>query len=243
MGPFARLKNIENIEIALDGGMAESLYELFRGTELSRGDYEKCGKESLIELFEIQLRTQIAADKLMFYKIGILKTKSKGDLRTAKIVSDNREQLFAVIRLKMARSHPEVVDAVQRFAREMDAGFFLRLGAALKRPALDVEHISASKLQTFLLHCWASERKEKHGRIAPPLCYFSDPAIAKLATIMLKFTPEFSPAIVRKTWERLGLKKSKFIQYWTVREEDGHLIISELRHAEEYTCPGHLRSE
>ena len=109
----------------------------------------------------------------------------------------------------------------------MDPVFFSRLAAALKHPGVGFEHVSGSPLQRFLLRAWDTEFKDAKGNMIPMLCTYSDPAIAKLANIVLKI--KVTDRRVRKTWERLGLRKAE-VKFWSVEQKRGKIVIGEIRH-------------
>jgi hypothetical protein len=237
MDPLTRLRSVRYIESALDGRMAQLLFEAWSGERQARQCYRKWGERSTVEFFEIWIRTLIANDKLMFYHLGLLKVRRNGDLRTAELVQEEREQLFALIALRAGRQHPGIKDQVQAEAQKMDPAFFSRMGAALKRPALEFRHVVGTKFQSFLLVAWAGDVRDSNGTNFPPLCYYSDPAIANLFSILAKGQPQVTSAAVRKTWERLGLRKSATIQFWTVIKKGRKIVISEFRRAENQARP------
>jgi hypothetical protein len=225
--PIDLLKIIQDLEKAFEAGLAETMCKALHGEQRFREAAKKFGRENHIEFFEIWLRTSIARDKLMFYNLGLLHTKG-GDLRKAQIIVDEREQLFALLKLELARKHPGVIQMVQREASKLDASFFSKMADILKQPPKKFEHIDAAELQRFLIKLWANETPTKNGKTIPPLCYFSDPAISELA-IQYKIDSNATPQRVRKTWERLGLKKSRKPQFWTVCKSGTKILISEFR--------------
>jgi hypothetical protein len=87
-------------------------------------------------------------------------------------------------------------------------------------------------LQQFLLCLWADAQKEWKGTPAPPLCYWSDPAIAKFFNLVVAVNkgPMATEHRVYTTWKRLGLRKSTKVQFWTVEKVRRKIIISDLRH-------------
>src|SRR5208283_3618784 len=102
------LKSLRLIEVALNRRMAETLYEIRWGIDEAHRRLKHSDKERMLEAFEMLLRTQIARDKFMFYGLGLLETR-KGDLRTARLVPDEREQLFAILRFDQYRQHPGTI--------------------------------------------------------------------------------------------------------------------------------------
>jgi hypothetical protein len=192
------------------------------------------GHDFPAEFLEIWLRTQIARDKLMFYELGLFKTleESRGDLRTGKYVVNELEQIYALTELEEARKQPGFIDRVKQEAAKMNPVFFQRMGRLLKSPGKKREELSGTKLQRFLLNFWAFESKDRKGQVVPPLCFFSDPAIAELANYCLGAN-SYIAANVRKTWQRLGLQKSKKPLFLSVKvpakDAGGKISISQYR--------------
>jgi hypothetical protein len=178
------------IETMLNKGYSEPLLMVMCETYKKGGVryiVDPSGHDSPAEFFEIWLRTQIARDKLMFYELGLFKTleESRGDLRTGKFVVNELEQIYALTELEEARKDPRFIDRVKQEAAKMNPVFFQRMGRLLKSPVKKCEELSGTNLQRFLLNFWAFETKDRKGQVVPPLCFFSDPAIADLAKYCL----------------------------------------------------------
>ena len=180
--------------------------------------------EADVELFEIWLSTLVAKDRSWLNELSLLKLTKNGDLRTAKLIEDEPELILKSLRYEMMRSNLGAIRFIQKEAAKMDANFFQRLGKILSKPGIGFEH-SESKPHNFLLLHWATYRKHTEGKVIPPLCYFSDPALAMYVEINLKCLP-ISPGKIRKIWERLGLHKAKHLEVKDFEKRQGKTIFS-----------------
>ena len=208
------------IETMLNNGDSGLLFTIaYKTSERVGGCYvnDEFGNEHTDEFFEIWLRTEIARDKLMFHTIGLFKSLKKKEvwLATGKFVTNEREQIYALAALDLARRKSGFIHQVTQEAGKLDPGFFQHMGHLLKRPGRTFAEIKGTNLQEFLLANWATESKDKKGQSIPPLCYCSDPVITELANFGLN--SRNTTPYVRKNWERLGLKKAKKIRVWRIK--------------------------
>jgi|ERR1035438_4119644 hypothetical protein len=221
---FVMMRRIQIIERGIKAGKVKLLFDEMERHQLAGHLYQPSQREDALDFFEIWLSTLMAKDKAMLNGLGVLKLEKKGDLRTAKLIEDETELMFRVLRFEMTRTHRGTIQFVQQEAAKMDASFFLRLSRILKKPGIEFKH-TFSKLQQLLLIHWATAYKNREGKIMPPLCCYSDPALAEYVRIILKTTP-ISPSQIRKTWERLGLRKAHKIEIWEFKKERGKTIFS-----------------
>jgi hypothetical protein len=220
---FVMMRRIQFIEKGIKAGKVNLMFDALERCQLTGRWYRPSEREDAIDLFGIWLLTLIAKDKARLNELGLLKLEEKGDLRTAKLIEDETEQLFRALRFEMVRKHRGTILFVQQEAAKMNARFFERLGRVLKKPGIGFEN-TYSNLQRFLLITWATLYEKQKGKFFPPLCCFSDPALAEYVRIILKTSP-ISPDTIRKTWERLGLRKAQHIEILKFKREGRKTIF------------------
>lgn len=113
------------------------------------------------------------------------------------------ELVLRVIHARGSTADSHVAGHIQRAAQKDNLDFLCRVADVLNRPAAKVE---ASEMQRkfWLAVCWVCSSR----RDIPPLCFWTDQAIADLAVIVLRDKTLTFDA-VRKTRQRLLLKKAK----------------------------------
>lgn len=166
-----------------------------------------------LEALKLWLSTKIAKERLFYFKIGVLKTKRKGDSRESKLSTDRNDHLFALMKVASKQQRAEAEQfCLQEWARE-DKKLPGRLKRLLKREPHSMEYLLPSHLQRFLMDNWIITHNDRPQRNVPPLCFCSDPTIVELAK-MCGIRPKVTDKYVRKTWERLGLRKARRILFF-----------------------------
>jgi hypothetical protein len=189
---------------------------------------DKFERDYILWHITASLRRKIASDKLMYYRFGLLQTKAHGDLRTARWVRGDRERLFAALKFKATREHPNTVAYLKQETQKLEPDFLGRVGRILLQSPLESKHVSASPLQQFLLRYWMGSHSDKNGHPIPALCDCTDLVIAKLAAAFgVKGDP--TPDLVKKTWQRLGLCKAAKIIFKTVSISGKTITFDEFR--------------
>jgi hypothetical protein len=205
--PFLMMRRIRVLEAGIKSGHDQFLFKEVDRNLIPGANYAASEREAVREFFVIWLLTMIAKDKSMLADLGLLKLKTKGDLRTAELIEDEPEMMLQALRFQRYRDHPDTKHIIAQEARKMNPDFFLRLGKVLKRPGKGFEAIDCP-VRRFLLVAWAEYHPTKNG-IMPPLCYFSNEALMECVQLVTGETLD-SPDQIRKTWMRLGLRKSKY---------------------------------
>lgn len=245
---FERLFQTMNQIDALLNHDAELLVTLLLGgDEKARHVFSDWGKELIVEFTSIWLWTKIARDKLRYYELGLVYPRRKGDLRNVTLATKS-QQLEVAMKFKISRAHPAVSAYCRRESARMEPEFYSRVAKLLKSRPLEFEYIQSPPLRSFLLYFWAIESSDRFGGTLPPLCYCSDPVIAKLAGLVGGLS-NVTPANVKKTRERLNLHKASTIVFRNVqskiRSHDGlkvvKITLSGLGHQEKSRCPSQLR--
>jgi hypothetical protein len=221
--PFVVKHRINVIEQGVKAGKVIRLFEALEERYLTKDLYLPSQRQEAIDNFEIWLLTLVAKDKLRLNELGLMKLGKWGDLRTATLIDNEVEWIFRILRLKKGRKHPGAVEFIQREAAKMQSSFFLRLGRILKKPGIEIEHLGSNQHWLLLDH-WATPWLYNKATIIPPLCFFSDPAIAKFVAIELKLN-EITPAKIRKMWERLGLRKANKISVTDFNVKNGRAVL------------------
>jgi hypothetical protein len=211
--PFELMRRIRIIEQGIKDGKVKLMFEELRKRRLTDHLYQR-RLLFRMEFFEIWLLALVANDKAILNDFGLLEFEKRGDLRTARLIEDETEQMFRLLRFEWARKRPMCIQFAQQRVREemanMNASFFQKLARILKQPGIELKHV-CSETQRLLLICWASNIKFSEDKYFLPLCYRSDPAIAEFVTKTLNIN-QISPGMIRKKWERLGLRKMRHIE-------------------------------
>lgn len=206
---FVIMRRIQIIDEGIKAGKVKLIFEELEKQGQTKHLFEPAEREDAVDFFEVWLGTLIARDRSRLNDLKLLELEKKGDLRTAKLITDETELMLRALRLEEMRKHPKVRQFIQREVAKMDPRFLLRLGEVLKRPGLKFAEVGSIQ-QQFLLACWARPFNNDTGRTVPPLCCFSDPALARYFEVIFK-EPPIAPDRIRKMWERLGLRKTRKI--------------------------------
>lgn len=219
LAPLDWMRIMRLIEIMIARGDTYALLvPLFDSTETG-GVWrftDRQGKEMPAEFFEIWLRTCIARDKQMFYKMGLFepaKDRKEISFKRGRFVANRLLQMYAFARIKEFRQHPglrlDLQYAAWDAAGDLNSTVLKRLGEALDGPGENFNALmEGDLLESYLLEWWAAGGLDKKGKEYPPLCYLADDAIAALANHALGMNA-LAGNYVRKTWERLGLQRLK----------------------------------
>jgi hypothetical protein len=216
------MQRIETIEQGIKLGKTKLFYE-----ELERQQPLNCPPDAsqraqTMELFEILLLTIIAFEKETLNVLGFLQLKAKGDVRNATLIGNDKR--FTLLRFKEARALNGIRDSVGQEAAKMDPEILQKLERYLRGPGIQFEHVRR-KLQSVLLDLWALPHTTPQGDVVPPLCYFSDPALAKFLEIRMNMNSITSHSI-RKIWQRMGLLKAAKCRVRNVEKNGGKLLLT-----------------
>jgi len=231
------LLNVRAIEIMLDKGHAEELFQFTFPTYVKkRIRYARItSKQDVIttEFFEQWLRVHVARDKLLLSEMGLLK-RIDGSLKKAQYEKNSVERMFKMIRYQIPRTSPEVISIVREEAAKMDSKFFARMAETLERSGrgMGVQKIG-TRLENFLLDYWIQGFPTTDGGFLPPLCAFSNPALNTFVNWLLNRGSDGSTDGVRKTYQRLGLKRIreeiKTCRHFVDEEGKHHVTLSQFR--------------
>ena len=176
----------------------------------------KCGREVMEDYWPVFLSAVFARYKLLWYELGVLAVKKKGDLRTAFLVEDPTKILTAMLRWKYGRErihHPEIQTAMLWVRRQRNCRQLLdRIRKALGSAPRDVSELT---LKYFLIEHWPTALRARGDSFVPPLAYMSDMGLdgflvyAEVGADYLMDAKE-KASRTRKIWEHLGLKRSRF---------------------------------
>ncbi|MGA2543601.1 MAG: hypothetical protein ABSG78_18785 [Verrucomicrobiota bacterium] len=158
-------------------------------------------KEKALEFCCISLATHMVRQIRRFHDCGMVDALNKGD---------ESGLVLALMRFKGTREYPGFQDRQKRLIdwalkRNRD-DVLLKLGKVLNRPPLDYAGVGRDPIKAFLLAWWDRPGTDANGKLIPPLCYFTDDALASLMVDQFQQRGLLSDTI-RKKWERLGLLK------------------------------------
>ena len=167
---------------------------------------EKAEKEKALELFCISIGTNAARKIQMFRDLGMADAIKRGD---------EKRFLLALIGFKQFQDCPQATEDQRRLlalaSKRKDHDFIIQMGKVRKKPPIDSSKMKMDRINEFLLKYWDTFANDKNGKPIPPLCYFTDKALASAVQIILH-EKNVKPDTIRKRWERLGLLKAKICE-------------------------------
>lgn len=232
---------IRILERAVKGGMTEQIFKVrcYEGrSEImyadtgarilpkgTKAEQREAGRNALLEIARIKWSVEFALDKLALCKIGLIRPKKDGDLRTAELLP-SQEQALNLFRWKRFRENPGLFEHIVLHAIKIgDSSFLRRLSDTVAKPAREFHPEPTSpreRLQMFVLKSWQREARAKCGDPHPDLCEFTDDAMLAYLQEMLSKAQEvgrdtsYLDAVenmdsrsLRYVWERLGLVRLK----------------------------------
>jgi len=183
-----------------------ALWNVFRkefGLDDRFAQLASADKERALELFCISVATEAVRRLRSFEELGLVEPLKKGDEARA---------LMALLKFSRFRKRPDTANLEKQLtdlARERnDSEFFVRLAKARGQPQIDFPDIPRDRIEQLLLACWDSPSSDTKGNYIPPLCQFTDDALASLIQLLFRQRNMRSDTI-RKKWVRLGLLKMK----------------------------------
>ncbi|MEK7678221.1 MAG: hypothetical protein AAB676_20515 [Verrucomicrobiota bacterium] len=207
---------IEHLENEIHAGRIPNLGCALVGKDNADRFENKCGREVMEDYWPVFLSAVFARYKLLWYELGVLAVKKKGDLRTAFLVEDPTKILTAMLRWKYGRErihHPEIQTAMLWVRRQRNCRQLLdRIRKALGSAPRDVSELT---LKYFLIEHWPTALRARGDSFVPPLAYMSDMGLdgflvyAEVGADYLMDAKE-KASRTRKIWEHLGLKRSRF---------------------------------
>ena len=203
----ATMRHIEILERGIKAGLVKTMVERNWGLLLAP-DHPVAGleREDIEDFVELSILTAIASERQGLNGIHALRLKKKGDLRKASLIGyDKRLRLYE---FGWAWDTPEVRSFLLEQAGDLKDK---EVGQILRTKKVKILH-RHTRLHQFLLDWWVFPARPCEGKYVPPLCYFSDPALATLIEIQLGTAAgSYSPPRVSKNWTRLGLRKARTI--------------------------------
>ena len=116
------------------------------------------------------------------------------------------------IKGKVALDEKEVERAFLASAKSDSDSYFAKAYAAIQKPLAkgDIEN-EVSRCEWKLLEFWLAK---ENAPFFMSFCFYNDKALAKLLDFLLRQNQgHYSEKSIRKTWERLGLKKSTVLLF------------------------------
>lgn len=227
-----RYKMIGQIFEALNpGGRAEKFYATIGASILpkaSKAEQLKIGRNAMLEIARMKWSVEFALHKLALYKLGVIRVKKDGDLRTSELLPSDKQALN-FFRWKRFRENPQLLGHIVLRAVKIGGSsgksFLRKLAEIIAKPALAFNsepETPREKLQSFILKFWACDTTAEIGEPHPALCDFTDEAMLDylqnklqkarelgIDTTYLDAVENMDVRSLRAVWERLGLHRPK----------------------------------
>ena len=168
-------------------------------------------KEKALEFFCIWMATEAVRRIKSIHALGLADALQNGD---------ESGVVLALMRFKRFRERSEIFDYQRRLsfsALERNRNdLILKLAKVRERPPLNFSDIPRDRIEAVLLARWDTPQPLPNGKNIPPLCYFTDKALASLFQIVFR-QRNLKPDTVRKKWARLGLLKARLPEVVEIR--------------------------